>query len=112
MLKPEIDKPWVDLTRESVGAVEATTGVYEIADASGRVVDVDYAGALTLFGLRGRLLEHLETADAPLRFRVEIHSQYLSRFEELLMVREADDGALPPAVLARGHVASGRMHPR
>ncbi len=112
MLKPQLDKPWTELTEEAVAELPATIGVYEVADEHGEVIDVDFAGALTLFGLREKLGEQLRTNPRARKFRVEVNSQYRSRFEELLLVRHADTGTLPADVLARGIRPHGRINPR
>jgi hypothetical protein len=112
MLTPEIEKPWTELTAETIREVPATTGVFQIADEAGRVIDIDYAGALAVFGLREKLTEHLPGDGRTLLFRYEIHSVYLSRFAELLMVARADSGELPEAVVKRGVAPPGRLHPR
>jgi hypothetical protein len=104
-------KPWRRLDEDELRAVPVTTGVYELADEDGRVVDLGYAGALSQFGLRGAIAEAGEALDEAVAFRYEVHNQYISRFEEMLMVREFDDGALPAAVLARGIRSHGRLTP-
>src|SRR4051794_36072362 len=102
MLTPDIDKPWTELTTDNVRAVPATTGVFQIADDTGHVVDIDYAGGHSVFGLREKLTERVPADGRKLRFRYETHSVYLSRFAELLMVARADTGEVPSAVLERG----------
>lgn len=89
-----LDKPWVELTPEAAGAVGGHMGVYELADSTGTVVRIGYAGGSSRFGLRGVLRAHAEAGDAA-RFRLEITNSYLSRYRELLMVHVADHGCLP-----------------
>lgn len=89
-----LDKPWTDLTCESADAAGGHLGVYELADADGRVVRIGYAGGKSLFGLRGVLREHAERNDAA-AFRHEVTTAYMSRYRELLMVHLADHGRLP-----------------
>ena len=86
--------------------------MYEIADASGQVVFIGYAGGRSLFGLRSELSAECERRvgagpnEAGFGFRYEVNMQYLSRWQELLMIHEADWGELPhenerPAGLGR-----------
>jgi hypothetical protein len=110
-MRPTLDKAWRDLTTENLRTVPATMGVYQIADTDGTVLDIDYAGGRTTFGLRGVLRDHLDAADQPLMFRLEINMNYRSRFEELVMIHHAVHGELPPGLLARGVPLPGRLHP-
>ena len=105
-----LDKPWRDLNAAKVVALAGELGVYQLADAEGRVVRIGYAGARTLFGLRSELQAALEAGEAT-KFRVEVTSQYLSRYEELLMVHKADFGALPPGNAADARRRMGRLSP-
>lgn len=91
-----LDKPWAELTPEAADAVGGYLGVYELADAEGRVVRIGYAGGASQFGLRGVLRDHAERGDGA-AFRYEITTAYLSRYRELLMVHLADHGRLPEA---------------
>ncbi len=91
-----MQKPWIDLTPESVAALTGELGVYQLADADGNVLRIGFAGGRSLFGLRGELGKaQQEAAGRSLRFRVEVNHQYTSRYEELLMVHMADHGRLP-----------------
>ena len=91
-----LDKPWQALTPEAADAVGGHLGVYQLADADGRVVRIGFAGGRSAFGLRGVLRAHAEHGDGAV-FRVEVTTAYLSRYEELMMVHVADHGALPDA---------------
>jgi hypothetical protein len=91
-----MEKPFTALTPEAVRALRGVLGVYELADESGRVVYVGYAGGRSLFGLRGELDRALaERRAGATQFRCEVTSAYLSRWQELLMLHAADHGALP-----------------
>lgn len=90
-----MDKPWVALTAEHIGAVPAQLGVFEIADADGVVLKIGYAGGREMFGLRSALDQVLEEQPAPAQFRYELTHGYLTRWEELLMVYKAQQGHLP-----------------
>lgn len=88
-------KPWQPLTEEAVAELSGQLGVYEIGDAAGEVARIGFAGGREPFGLRSALAAELEAATGPL-FRYEVNQQYLTRFQELLMVHVADHGCLPP----------------
>ncbi len=105
-----MDKPWRELTAANVAALGAELGVYQLADAEGRIVRIGYAGGRTLFGLRSELAAALEAGEAA-RFRTEVTAQYLSRYEELLMVHAADHGALPVGNAADARRRMGRLSP-
>lgn len=91
-----ITKPWSPLTRENASALPGQLGVYELADESGQVVAIGFAGGRSLFGLRGELLKMVEAPpEAATQFRVEVNTVYQTRYRELLMVHVADHGALP-----------------
>ncbi len=105
-----LDKPWRDLTAETVAALAGELGVYQLADQAGRIVRIGYAGGRTLFGLRSELAAALAAGEAT-KFRVEVTSQYLSRYEELLMVHKADFGELPSGNAAEARRRMGRLSP-
>jgi len=105
-----LEKPWRPLTAANVAALAAELGVYQLADAEGRVVRIGYAGGRTLFGLRSELQAALAAGEAA-KFRTEVTAQYLSRYEELLMVHAADHGALPPGNAADARRRMGRLSP-
>jgi hypothetical protein len=106
-MKLRLEKPWIELNAESVRRLPGQLGVYQVADADGSVRRIGYAGARELFGLRSALERELAGA-AGTRFRVEVNTQYQSRWRELLMLHVMDHGALPlgnetyrPATLGR-----------
>ncbi len=94
-MKLRLDKPWKDLNSANISAVQAQLGVYQVADASGTVVRIGMAGAKELFGLRSALTRELQVLGPGHRFRVEVNSQYQSRWRELLMLHVADCGEVP-----------------
>ncbi|HEV2365280.1 MAG TPA: hypothetical protein VGS12_13915 [Caulobacteraceae bacterium] len=102
-----LEKPWRDLTAANVAELAAELGVYQLADAAGAVRRIGYAGARSLFGLRSELQSAL-AENRYARFRTEVTSAYLSRFEELLMVHLADNGELPDGNAER---RLGRLSP-
>jgi hypothetical protein len=105
-----LEKPWRDLDAANVAALAGELGVYQLGDAEGRILRIGYAGGRTLFGLRSELQAALAAGEAA-KFRTEVNAQYLSRFEELLMVHKADFGALPPGNAADARRRLGRLSP-
>jgi hypothetical protein len=103
-----LERPWTPLEDETVRPIPAMLGVYELGDADGRVRLIGYAGGRSLFGLRSEIAAHVGSFD---RFRYEITSAYLSRWQELLMVHQADHGALPPDQPEPGR-RLGRLSPQ
>ena len=87
-------KPWIELTAENVAGLPGQTGVYEVADASGEVVETGYAGGRSRFGLRSELGDRLAARGAGHRFRYEVTTQYLSRYSELVNIAA---GLIDPA---------------
>jgi hypothetical protein len=91
-----MEKPWIDLTSETVKALPGQLGVYQLADAGGSVVQIGFAGGRSLFGLRSELERALrERPGGAVRFRTEVNQQYTTRYHELLMLHVADHGSLP-----------------
>lgn len=89
-------------------------GVYELADRDGVVQYIGYAGGKSLFGLRGELLARLGQTSAT-RYRIEVTTAYLTRFQELMMVHRADYGDFPPendpARIDAEGLSRGRLSP-
>ncbi|MCB1645512.1 MAG: hypothetical protein KDI36_08665 [Pseudomonadales bacterium] len=90
-----ITKPFIDLNEENLQQVNGNLGIYQLADDQDRVLKTGYAGGKSLFGLQGELRDALQQQTAA-RFRTEITSAYLTRYQELLMLHQADFGELPP----------------
>jgi hypothetical protein len=105
-----LDKPWRDLDAKTVAGLAGELGVYQLADEEGRILRIGYAGGRTLFGLRSELAAALAQGGAA-KFRTEVTAQYMSRFEELLMVHVADFGALPPGNADEAGRRLGRLSP-
>lgn len=107
-----VTKPWRPLTHEDATTLPGQLGVYELADAAGNTIEIGFAGGRALFGLRSELQR---IAEAPphgaTHYRVEINTQYQTRFRELLMVYQADHGALPPVNAERPPINLGRLSP-
>lgn len=102
-----MSKPWAELTEDRIAAVPAQLGVYELATADGTVLRIGYAGGREPFGLQTALTAELANragaGQSPVRFRYELTNGYLTRWEELLMVHQAQHGGLPPGNADRLH---------
>lgn len=88
-----MDKPWRPF--ENLDALPGHMGVYEIGDDDGVVLFVGYAGGRSLFGLRGEIQAAVERIPGASRFRYEVTTAYLTRYQELLMAHRAHSGHLP-----------------
>jgi hypothetical protein len=108
-MKLRLEKPWVELTPENVRKLPGQLGVYQVADADGRVAHIGYAGARALFGLRSAVERELAAHPGGARFRVEVNTQYQSRWRELLMLHVLDHGELPPGNAADRPATLGRL---
>ena len=107
-----MEKPWLALTPEAVKALPGQLGVYQLADAQGRVVYIGFAGGRSLFGLRSELERALrDRPGGAARFRIEINQQYTTRYHELLMLHVADHGSLPVVNAADPPVRLGQTEP-
>jgi hypothetical protein len=106
-----LQKPWQDLTADAVRRLPGQLGVYQLGDAEGRVIYIGYAGGRSRLGLRSELERALAERAAGARFRYEVNMQYLSRWEELLMLHVSDHGALPPGNAAHAPRRLGRLSP-
>ena len=111
MLSLRLHKPWHELAESELVEESTATGVYQLADEEGRIVDIGYAGARSRFGLREVLEQCLTQSSKPLKYRVEVNHNYLSRFRELLLVHRYDYGELPVEVSRRGIDVHGRLNP-
>lgn len=103
-----LSKPWLDFNAETLARVPGQLGVFQLADASGGVVYIGFAGGKSLFGLRSELQRHLG-ADAAVSFRFEVNMQYLTRYKELLMLHTADNSGLPALNALEPPVRLGRL---
>ncbi len=105
-------KPWVPLNPENVKKLSGQLGVFQLANPTGDIVFIGFAGGRSLFGLRGEV----ETAlvDPPAgatQFRVEVNQQYTTRYQELLMVHVHDAGDVPAGNKGKPLPKLGRMSP-
>ena len=104
-----IRKSWTKPSAESIRAIPAVVGVYEIADAEGNLLYIGQAGGREPFGLRTRIALHFgferggDDGNPVLReraaqFRWEANQQYTTKRLEMLMQYQRDQGAeWPPA---------------
>ena len=110
-IRLRLDKPWRPLTADVAARLPGQLGVYQIADAKGQVLYIGHAGARSPFGLRSELQREASHRASGHQFRVEVNQQYRSRWFELLMVHQADHGALPPDNAKNPPANLGRLSP-
>lgn len=107
-----LTKPWQALSDRAIAALPGQLGVYHLGDAEGRVLYIGHAGGRTLFGLRSAIAEaRSRVGAAAVSFRYEVNQQYMSRYEELLMLHIADHGDLPAENRRATLPALGRLSP-
>ena len=92
-------KPWQPIAEVLNGTaplkVHGEMGVYQLADADQQVIFIGYAGGKSRLGLRGEISQFETVAPAAAFVRIEVTTAYLSRYQELLMIHQADHGGLP-----------------
>ena len=110
-IRLRLDKPWRPLTPEEAGRLPGQLGVYQIADSKGAILFIGQAGARSPFGLRSELQREAKERGAGCQFRVEVNQQYRTRWFELLMVHQADNGSLPTDNAKNPPPALGRLSP-
>ena len=91
-----LTKPWRALEADEVARLPGQLGVYQMAGEDGEVLFIGVAGGRSRFGLRGELEAERARRGPGFRFRVEVNTQYHTRYRELLMLHRADHGTLPP----------------
>jgi len=110
-MKLRLDKPWKPLTVEEATRLPGQLGIYQIADAAATVLFIGQAGARSPFGLRSELQREVAERGAGCQFRVEVNQQYHTRWLELLMLHNADHGALPADNAKNPPPNLGRLSP-
>jgi hypothetical protein len=110
-IRLRLDKPWQPLTAETAKKLPGQLGVYQVADAKGTVLYIGQAGARSTFGLRSELEREFKERGDGCQFRVEVNQQYRSRWFELLMVHQADNGSLPADNAKNPPPTLGRLSP-
>lgn len=103
-------KPWVALDTNTIAALPAQLGVYELGDDDGTTLKIGYAGGTEPFGMRSALTAELAASSHASTFRHEFTHGYMTRWQELLMVFEADHGTLPVGNADRAG-RLGRLNP-
>ena len=91
-MKLHLEKPWLEFSAERVAKLPGQMGVFQLADDSGQVGYIGFAGGKSLFGLRSELEKRLGSAA---RFRYEVNNQYQTRWRELLMLHAGAHGDVP-----------------
>lgn len=94
----------------AVAKLPGHMGVFELADDRDEVIYIGYAGGRSLFGLRGELGTCLRRSKAT-RFRYEVTTAYLTRYQELLMVYQAEHSRLPKENREQELPNLGRLSP-
>lgn len=112
-MSASMTKPWLDASPDVLAEIPVGTGVYEIRDAAGDVIDIGYAGSKEPFGLRSALQRLVHDFDhGPLQLRYEVHVQYHSRYLELVLSHRArHQGSAPESVAHRVPAMHGRLTP-
>ncbi len=107
-----MDKPWLPLI-EAYARLRGNMGVFQLADASGEVIYIGFAGGRAQYGLGGEVRDLAAQLPQATRVRWEVTTAYQSRFRELLSVHQADHQALPAANVTLGHLPGrlGRLSP-
>ncbi|MEM7092833.1 MAG: hypothetical protein AAF567_07515 [Actinomycetota bacterium] len=93
------------LTAEVAAALPGQLGVYEVV-AEGQTVVIAHAGGHEPFGLRSALTDAAERWPGA-TFRYETTHAYVTRWQELLMLHEAEHGRLPVANADDAHRIGG-----
>ena len=84
-----ITKPWTNLDdADELRPIAPTVGVFELADADGDLLAFGYAGGHSRFGLRSEVPRIASQTEGAAMFRVEVTSNYISRWLELHLVRD------------------------
>jgi len=91
-----LTKPWMP-AEEALTRLRGNLGVFELADAEGKVLFIGFAGGHSLHGLKGEVRDALQQVAGASQVRFEVTTAYHTRYRELLMVHQADFDALPPA---------------
>ena len=107
-----LDKPWQPLA-EAYLRLRGNMGVFQLADDSGAVIYIGFAGGRAQYGLGGEVRDLAAQIPQASQARWEVTTAYQSRFRELLSVHQADYGALPEHNIALNHlpVRLGRLSP-
>ena len=91
-----LNKPWQALPQALEG-LRGQLGVYELADDKDTVIFIGFAGGNSTFGLRSEVTDSVARLPEATQLRFEVTTAYHTRYRELLMLHQADFGALPRA---------------
>ena len=107
-----MDKPWLPLA-EAYLRLRGNMGVFQLADDSGTVIYIGFAGGRAQFGLGGEVRDLVAQIPGASHVRWEVTTAYQSRFRELLAVHQADHQALPEHNTSLNHLPArlGRLSP-
>lgn len=83
--------------------------MFELADRRGRVVFVGEAGGRSRFGLRSEVAQAFSDVSEATQYRFEVTTAYQTRYQELLMLHQVQQGELPRC--SRKVATLGRLSP-
>ncbi len=89
-----LEKDWVELSVASA-KLKGNLGVFQLADSGKNIIYIGYAGAKSVFGLKGEIAELSKTLTEAAFVRWEVTTGYWSRYKELMMLYQFDYGACP-----------------
>ena len=99
-----LTRNWIPVN-DVLSHLKGNLGVFQLANANSEVVFIGFAGGKSQFGLKGEVASAIEAYPGIASARFEVTTAYHTRYRELLMVHQADYGALPqfnePIVLGR-----------
>ena len=104
-------KPFTPLGPETMQKLTGQLGVFQLADAEGRVVYIGFAGGRSVFGLRSEVMKAAEEVVGARSFHVEVNQQYTTRYQELLMLHFHDHGDVPAGNKGKPLPRLGRLSP-
>ncbi|MDZ7685928.1 MAG: hypothetical protein U5O39_13730 [Gammaproteobacteria bacterium] len=107
---PIDSKTFDPLSEHTVAKLPGHMGVFELASDDGKVLFIGMAGGRSRFGLRSEIGACLGSTTAS-RFRCEVTTSYLTRYQELLMRFVAAHGRLPAENDAASVGRLGRLSP-
>lgn len=105
-----LTKPWLS-EAEALARLHGNLGVFQLADATGNVLLIGFAGGLSKFGLLGEVRAAFAANPAATQVRYEITTAYHTRYRELLMLHQADHGAWPVRNTDAATITLGQLSP-
>jgi len=104
-----LTKPWLSKA-DGLARLHGNLGVFQLGDAGGEIILIGFAGGLSKFGLLGEVRAAFTAHPAATQVRYEVTTAYHTRYRELLMLHQADHGALP-ALNANASITLGQLSP-